>query len=317
MEKLEFSELSNFNSLTKLTKEPFITNTKFENLKEVRKWNTNEASGFIEEYSFTGYYLTYISLKTYHEVNFMMESNHSFMVFSLKDNALTIANHKNVNVEEGIVLTQKKLECIITKNRKVELLIFSFDKSFFKASFVRSLELFNTIFPQSAPSVFEINNQIQKILWQIIENNKKGSSEYLYINGKIYELLTEVYEVRFPSVKMKDNKEEVLLKVKKIITTNLERQYSIPDLSKEVGMNASYLKRNFKEIFNETIFEFANRKRMQQAQVLLLSTALPIAIISEKVGYQHASHFSYAFKNSLGITPNKYRANHKKQNEAL
>ncbi|NME67952.1 helix-turn-helix domain-containing protein [Flammeovirga aprica] len=313
MEKIEISELSYSKNLEELTKVSVVNNDN--KLKKVRKWNTTDASGVVETFSFSNYQLQFIKLKTYQSLDFILDAHHYYMIFSLKDNALSILNHKSLTVEEGIILKQRKLECHLSKGHNTELLIFSFDATFFQSSFVDSSNLFKEIFPKTVSSTFELNKKIQNILWNIIENDKKGDSEYLYINAKIYELLTEVYEVRFPVEEVQDEREEKLHKVKNIITNDLEFQYSIPDLSKQIGMNASYLKKNFKAIFNETIFEFANRKRMQKAQVLLVSTTLPIAIISEKIGYQHASHFSYAFKNSIGITPNKYRAQHK-QSEA-
>lgn len=314
MEKMALSELSYFKNLEELTKETInCTGSKKDSHKEVRKWNTSAASGEVSTFFYAGYQLTILSLRTYEKVLFSLESNHAFLIFSLKENALMVSNHQNVAVQEGVILSQRNIYCELLKGKKVELLIFSFDKSFFKSKLWtgNSSKIFRAIFPNTNSFVFDLNTQVQKILWELIENNKKGDSEYLYINAKIYELLTEVYEIRYPIAVEKEEEEDKLLKVKNIIIKNIDNQYSIPDLAKIVGMNASYLKRNFKEVYNETIFEFANRKRMQQAQVLLVSTVLPIAIISEKVGYQHASHFSYAFKNSLGLTPNNYRSKHK------
>ncbi|WP_044205823.1 AraC family transcriptional regulator [Flammeovirga sp. OC4] len=315
MEKIEKSELFYSKNLDKLTRVSHVSEGDNKTMKKVRKWNTTAASGVVEEFSFSSYQLQFLKLRTYQHLDFILDAFHYYLIFSLKDNALTILNHELLKVEEGMIFHDKKLECHLSKGKNVELLIFSFDLPFFDSSFINSSSLFKEIFTKTVSSTFELNKKIQEILWNIIENNKKGDSEYLYINAKIYQLLTEVYEVRFPPEIEIDVNEDKLHKVKNIITNNLENQYSIPDLSKEIGMNASYLKKNFKEVFNETIFEFANRKRMQKAQVLLVSTSLPIAIISEKIGYQHASHFSYAFKNSIGITPNKYRAQHK-QNEA-
>ncbi|KXX71110.1 AraC family transcriptional regulator [Flammeovirga sp. SJP92] len=315
MEKIEISELSYSKNLEELTRVSHTNINENSKLRKSSKWNTNTASGAVKEFSFASYQLKYITLKTYQETIFHLDDNSYYMIFSLKDNGITIQKDQSLSVEEGIIIKQKKLEFLCRENKKIELLVLSFNKTFFEPSFENASQIFKEIFPNNVSTSFELNKKIQEILWDIIENDKSGDSEYLYVNAKIYELITEVYELRFPVENTQDEKQEKLLKVKSIITNNLEHQYSIPDLSKKIGMNASYLKRNFKEVFNETIFEFANRKRMQKAQVLLVSTTLPIAIISEKIGYQHASHFSYAFKNSLGITPNKYRAQHK-QNEA-
>ena len=55
--------------------------------------------------------------------------------------------------------------------------------------------------------------------------------------------------------------------------------------------------------------------RMDRAEELVLNTDEKSYKIAEKVGYQDANYFSYVFKKKFGVSPSKYRASGKKENE--
>ena len=94
---------------------------------------------------------------------------------------------------------------------------------------------------------------------------------------------------------------------KDIIKNNLNIQLSINELSKKVYLNEFLLKKEFKNNFGVTIFEFALQERMSTAKRLLTNTSKPIYEIAELVGYKNPTHFSAAFKKIGGVTPKTYR----------
>ncbi|MEX0598975.1 MAG: helix-turn-helix domain-containing protein, partial [Candidatus Paceibacterota bacterium] len=70
-----------------------------------------------------------------------------------------------------------------------------------------------------------------------------------------------------------------------------------------VGNNQCYLKKGFKEVYIQTIFEFIEDNRMIKARHLLLSDRYNITDIASAVGYSSLSSFSQSYKNYFGITP--------------
>ncbi|MGD1946437.1 MAG: helix-turn-helix domain-containing protein [Croceivirga sp.] len=54
---------------------------------------------------------------------------------------------------------------------------------------------------------------------------------------------------------------------------------------------------------------FIQMKRIERAQLLLLTTNDTLEVIAEKVGLNNFSYFSRIFKKITGITPGKYRKN--------
>ena len=82
---------------------------------------------------------------------------------------------------------------------------------------------------------------------------------------------------------------------------------SIKELSKKIGVNEFVLKKEFKRVFDKTIFEYATEIRMNKAKELLTQSKKPIYEISEIIGYKNPTHFTAAFKKIEGTTPKKYR----------
>lgn len=78
---------------------------------------------------------------------------------------------------------------------------------------------------------------------------------------------------------------------------------NVGELARFVGMSERSLIRGFKSAFNETLFEFSLRCRMQHALSLLCDRNWSIARTSEAVGYVHPTSFATAFRRHYGVPP--------------
>ena len=91
----------------------------------------------------------------------------------------------------------------------------------------------------------------------------------------------------------------------------LEEQYLAPptigSLARAVGINEAKLMHSFKQLFGQTIFDFTQSLRMEEAKSLLERTELSITEIAFEVGYEYSSNFTTAFKRHFGITPSVAR----------
>lgn len=96
---------------------------------------------------------------------------------------------------------------------------------------------------------------------------------------------------------------EKINSAKKYILEHLSESLTIPILAGYVGANQCYLKKGFKEVFGQTIFEFIQEHRMVKARHLLQQPFPVITEISYAVGYSSLSSFSQAYKNYFGISP--------------
>jgi len=96
---------------------------------------------------------------------------------------------------------------------------------------------------------------------------------------------------------------EKIQKAKRFILDNLRDNLTIPVIANHVNTNQCYLKKGFKEVFQQTIFEFIQENRMEKAKHLLQAANPNITEISFNVGYSSLSSFSQSYKNFYGITP--------------
>lgn len=85
----------------------------------------------------------------------------------------------------------------------------------------------------------------------------------------------------------------------------------VSDLCRLTQYSRTHLNRLFVQYFNQTPKEYLNNIRMNYACRLLMSTDDTIFSIADTVGFSSYAHFTYAFKELLGMTPGQYRQMHK------
>ena len=91
------------------------------------------------------------------------------------------------------------------------------------------------------------------------------------------------------------------------ITNHLNCDLSLKTLSAEQNMNASYLSALFKKETGQTVTDFVNQTRVQQAERLLGTTKLQIQTVAQHCGISDVNYFSKIFKKYTGKSPIQYR----------
>lgn len=165
------------------------------------------------------------------------------------------------------------------------------------------------MFKESKPIPIKLYEIIMDIANCCYEKEIKG----VYIQSKINEifsyLFTEIKAIDSPKRKLKLKEYDILLvkKAEKIITQNLESQITIDELAQQVGSNKFKLKRDFKLVYEESVFSYASRLRMEKAKQLLLENKLAISEVAYAVGYKNPQHFTVAFKKRFNYLPSKLK----------
>ncbi|WP_416327650.1 helix-turn-helix domain-containing protein [[Eubacterium] hominis] len=96
------------------------------------------------------------------------------------------------------------------------------------------------------------------------------------------------------------------------IDTHLYDRISLKDLSNVIGVSASYLAVIFKEELKETTTQYIQRKKIEEAQRLLLFTNKSSSEISSLLSFQSQSSFIQVFKKVCGMTPKQFQAQERK-----
>jgi len=80
-------------------------------------------------------------------------------------------------------------------------------------------------------------------------------------------------------------------------------ELSIADLSRELLVNQTYLRKMFKDEYQMTISDYITKYRMETAKELIRIENSKLSYISNEVGYNDTSYFSKCFKKYFGCLP--------------
>jgi len=88
---------------------------------------------------------------------------------------------------------------------------------------------------------------------------------------------------------------------------DIAHDWNLNDLAEAASMSRSVFSERFRRMVGTPPMIYLARWRMLKARELLVDTGLPVAEISERVGYSSEFAFSKAFKKNLGETPGEVR----------
>ncbi|HVI47715.1 MAG TPA: AraC family transcriptional regulator [Chitinophaga sp.] len=154
---------------------------------------------------------------------------------------------------------------------------------------------------------------MQSVIQSIWDSPLKGSLRKLFLETKMMELMLLQWSLftqpqnKESILKNRQDKERIHL-AREILLKDIQQPPSLTQLAVLCGMNEFKLKKGFKEVFNDTVFGYFNKIRLEQARHLLLHTDKTITDIAYETGYAHPQHFNRAFKKQFGITPGNIRA---------
>lgn len=96
-------------------------------------------------------------------------------------------------------------------------------------------------------------------------------------------------------------------KVRDYVLAHIGEHITTECLSKELGMNRTYLCKLFLEETGLTVGRYVTQVKMEEAKRLMDVTHKSISEIAEYLGYSSQSHFQRVFKAGCGVTPGEYR----------
>lgn len=251
---------------------------------------------------------------------YLINSNHIQLYFS-KNNESTVA----FNLEHcAIKLNELNSYYAYFKDTETTLL-FQLPKNAETVAIFISIDFFHSLFADNSNVLFNFNlgkpiiepkkisHSVNLILNQITNYNLSPSLKSVYIQGKIYELLSHYftpsnYDIDEESCPFIANEETVskIKQVKEIIIEQISNPPSLTELAKEVGLNIKKLKTGFKDVYGYPVFTFLLNYKMELAKKLLQDNQLNVNEIALQLGYSSSSHFIAAFKKKYGITPKQF-----------
>ena len=150
------------------------------------------------------------------------------------------------------------------------------------------------------------------LLRKIWDYRGDGLAAKLFYEGKVAEAISLIIEynrkqksVRKIQVSNQDMK--ALESVTAYINDHFNGKISTEQLCRIACMGRTKLKTLFKQVYECTITEYIQHRRLSHAETLLASTDFTIEQIADAIGFSNAGRFASAFCKSTGMFPAEYR----------
>lgn len=102
-------------------------------------------------------------------------------------------------------------------------------------------------------------------------------------------------------------------KVMNYVNLNVAEPLTLKSLAVMCFISPSYLSALFKQETGNTLIDYINTQRVNRAAQLLVQNNHTIAAVAEEVGILDVNYFTKIFKKTLGVTPTRYRREHKEK----
>jgi len=149
-----------------------------------------------------------------------------------------------------------------------------------------------------------------KSLYSFSKNRRQLSvSDILEIQGIIYQLVSRFIVNNAGHLQVVASRKR-FSKLTNYIHQHLDMPLSLSGLAEIACLSPDYFSKQFLEVMGVRPMDYVNRIRIERAQMLLVTTNLPIKQIAEKVGIASNSYFSTLFKKQTLCTPEEYKKMH-------
>lgn len=208
----------------------------------------------------------------------------------------------------------------VAANESLEMFHISLDKAFFAdvigcddhwSERVQKNLLYNRPF-SGITGTASTTPMMQGLIREVKQCGETGAMRNLMVQSKVLELLAlQIEQFRGPrqSDRISAADTDKLHQLKCFLDAHFLEEYSLAELSRICLLNEFKVKKGFKELFGTTVFGYLRKMRMDYAEQLLLDASRSVEEVSDLLGYEHAQHFSIAFKKYRGVNPStiKYR----------
>ncbi|HZG25718.1 MAG TPA: AraC family transcriptional regulator [Chitinophagaceae bacterium] len=153
--------------------------------------------------------------------------------------------------------------------------------------------------------------EIQQILKHIFSINANEILSPFYIQIKVQELLFHLFDKlikRENTAHKHINNDDVerLMNLRNIILSDLSVPPSLPSLAPMIGMSETKMKQLFKQTFGDSIYNYFQKVRMEEAAFLLKQGGYSVSEVGLELGFTNLSHFSKLFEKHYEVTPKKF-----------
>ena len=159
----------------------------------------------------------------------------------------------------------------------------------------------NLQLPASDPETYDNHARLMEILK---EEACRPLHERMELQGILQILLSRFLRHARQRLLTRDHRIQQALTY---IHQHLAGKIDLDTLAAETCVSKDHLIRLFKQATGETPANYITRRKMEQAELLLTTTSIPVKNIAAKLGYDETSYFIRVFRRHSNMTPQEYR----------
>ncbi|MBO9585768.1 MAG: helix-turn-helix transcriptional regulator [Flavobacterium sp.] len=209
------------------------------------------------------------------------------------------------------------VEILIPKQTRINTIVITIHMDLLKAwinaqdenKFLASITL------RDKPYLYDhiISNEIQQVANKIALTDEKQQLSHFYLKLKteemIYLFLSELSKresvTNYP-LNVSDVK--TMYAIKDSLSADLSNPPDLASLASSWNMSESKMNKLFKQIFGNSIYNYYQVLRMNEAAYLIREEKLSVSETGYRLGFSNLSHFSRIFEKHIGMKPKKYSA---------
>ena len=171
----------------------------------------------------------------------------------------------------------------------------------------------NALLPDDAGYVFRTGKDFEDIralfsmMYRSLSDGEPNAE--VFATSLMHALLIKVLKLvdQNPEPIPASDAHELGYRVKEYIDRHYMETITLQSMGETLHYSPYYLSHIFKEMSGYSPMQYLLRRRLGEAQTLLINSDLPISVVSEMVGYETQSYFNLQFTRHVGISPKKFR----------
>lgn len=231
-------------------------------------------------------------------------------------------NSKSFNYTKGLALSffaNEEVEFVhtVSKNKPLECIVIATAARNLEQLPHQEGELFSDLLEQlvnpkdhyvEGPS-FYMTPEMQSVVRSIFDVKYEGKARMMFFRSQITVLLSHFFgQLALDAANRFESRDiDRLNQAKEILSQNLDDPPSLTDLSKQIGLNTTRLKREFKEVFGVPVFKYLQNQRLEKAHKMIGKKQATVQEAAWHVGYDSLSSFSNAFAKKFGYRPSQIK----------
>ena len=154
---------------------------------------------------------------------------------------------------------------------------------------------------KSDPTTYDNNPTLMQ---NLIKNRQRAFCDKVESRGIVFQLLSRFFKQGQSKIEMEDNR---IAKTVLYIRKHLNEAIELEKLAEISCLSKDHFIRLFKKELGNTPLQYINQKKIEKAQLLLITEELAVKEIAFQLAFDDYSYFNRLFKKTTGVTPQEYR----------